>query len=276
MTREEEGNEETNAVRSTADAMKRFRQRSGAAFDEQRNRTSQLIVQFLGTQWHRFRSTSRWEKTFMLGGLALALTGVAIVAGALMRGSTDRPAALAQAATPAAFVVDEPTVAVDPTATPTANISVLAGLLAAPTAPPNRADCEEIRGTQYASSAERDWFLANCQEPIAGPSSPSGDSFGDSSNNLPKEPTPVAESPGSDASGLSASEVISLAVDWMSLQGGLSYNVIGDSCSAAHIGSHWTVSCQVQLAGCQSALCLSTVSACVTDADAAVLPGKLC
>ena len=33
---------------------------------------------------------------------------------------------------------------------------------AAPAGPPNRADCNQIRGTQYLSPEERTWFLANC------------------------------------------------------------------------------------------------------------------
>ena len=33
---------------------------------------------------------------------------------------------------------------------------------AAPTQPPDRRSCEEIRGTDYRSEAERDWFLRNC------------------------------------------------------------------------------------------------------------------
>ena len=31
-----------------------------------------------------------------------------------------------------------------------------------PTQPPDRTDCEEIRGTDYHSAAERDFFLRNC------------------------------------------------------------------------------------------------------------------
>jgi hypothetical protein len=37
-----------------------------------------------------------------------------------------------------------------------------------PTAPPNRESCAEIRGTNYLSDSERDWFNANCTGNAAG------------------------------------------------------------------------------------------------------------
>jgi transcriptional regulator with XRE-family HTH domain len=37
-----------------------------------------------------------------------------------------------------------------------------------PTAVPDRTDCEEIRGTDYRSEAERQFFLGNCLTPPAG------------------------------------------------------------------------------------------------------------
>lgn len=54
-----------------------------------------------------------------------------------------------------AFAVPEPSATVAPTATPEPT----------PTATPdpqNRQDCGEIRGTDYLSQEERQWFLANC------------------------------------------------------------------------------------------------------------------
>ena len=59
-----------------------------------------------------------------------------------------------------------PTVA--PTRAPQATIE--------PTAEPNRADCNQIRGTDYQSGTEREWYLANCSG--SGPSTASGGSTG--------------------------------------------------------------------------------------------------
>ena len=35
-------------------------------------------------------------------------------------------------------------------------------LAATPGSPTNRANCDQIRGTQYVSQEERTWYLANC------------------------------------------------------------------------------------------------------------------
>jgi serine/threonine-protein kinase len=57
-------------------------------------------------------------------------------------------------------------------ATPAATATVSLGI--APTAeptpvPPDRTNCDEIRGTPYRSLAEQDWFNANCLPPAAAP-----------------------------------------------------------------------------------------------------------
>jgi hypothetical protein len=41
-------------------------------------------------------------------------------------------------------------------------ISTPPAATAAPTSPPDRTNCDEIRNTEYRSDAERQWFLANC------------------------------------------------------------------------------------------------------------------
>ena len=40
---------------------------------------------------------------------------------------------------------------------------------AAPTRPPDRTDCQEIRSTDYRSETERQWFLRNCSGTRAEP-----------------------------------------------------------------------------------------------------------
>jgi len=49
-----------------------------------------------------------------------------------------------------------PTVVVQPTSTPEPTPT------ATPAPPDNREDCAEIRGTDYLSREERQWFLSNC------------------------------------------------------------------------------------------------------------------
>lgn len=52
-------------------------------------------------------------------------------------------------------------VVVEPTAEPEAT-AVPAPAEAPPPPPANRANCNEIRGTDYLSGEERSWFLTNC------------------------------------------------------------------------------------------------------------------
>ena len=59
--------------------------------------------------------------------------------------------------TPALSNIDE-----RPTASATVQATSTPEPEATPEEPPNRGDCEAIRGTDYESPEEREWFLANC------------------------------------------------------------------------------------------------------------------
>jgi hypothetical protein len=52
------------------------------------------------------------------------------------------------------------------------NLDIAATATPSPPPEPNRQDCNQIRGTDYLSGSERDWFLANCPS-ASGPSLPS-------------------------------------------------------------------------------------------------------
>lgn len=52
------------------------------------------------------------------------------------------------------------------TSTPRAAVTATAGTS---TALPDRRTCGEIRGTEYRSAAERQWFLDNCTGPALAP-----------------------------------------------------------------------------------------------------------
>jgi hypothetical protein len=49
------------------------------------------------------------------------------------------------------------------------NLDIAATATPSPAPEPNRQDCNQIRGTDYLSGSERDWFLANCPA-ASGPS----------------------------------------------------------------------------------------------------------
>jgi hypothetical protein len=88
------------------------------------------------------------------------------------------------------------------TSTPRATSIPLASATPAPTAVPDRADCSQIRDTDYQSESERQWFIANCvssgsagttaQRSAAGGSSGPGSSPGSFSPLSPLPPLPTA------------------------------------------------------------------------------------
>jgi hypothetical protein len=50
-----------------------------------------------------------------------------------------------------------------PSKLPAQNVSTPRSATATATRPADRTDCAAIRGTDYRSEAERQWFLANCR-----------------------------------------------------------------------------------------------------------------
>lgn len=80
------------------------------------------------------------------------------VAFAMEPGSTasdSTPTPIATTVVPEPAAEPEPTAEREPAAVPEPTP-------APPPAPANRADCNQIRGTNYLSPEERTWFLANC------------------------------------------------------------------------------------------------------------------
>ena len=76
--------------------------------------------------------------------------GILLHACIVLLAFSDEGSETAAEATPRIVV----TAAVQPSATPQ------------PTALPDRATCEEIRGTEYRSDGERDFFRTNCITPV--------------------------------------------------------------------------------------------------------------
>ena len=195
-------------------------------------------------------------KTVIISTLALAVFAGAVAATALTRSGGDAPAA----DPPLAEVQHEPA-----SATP---VSTLETATPAPTSPatstpdPDRADCSQIRGTAYASEAERLWFLTNCLEPIqpvAFQQPP------------PAPATPLAETTGA-AAGFSSAEAAGVAVDWWSGSAAArGYTASASSCGSEQDGSQWTVRCQAELVGCQRQdICQLTFTVCLIEAPRTV------
>jgi hypothetical protein len=99
-----------------------------------------------------------------------------------------------------------------------------------------RRNCDLIRGTEYRSDAEREWFEEHCLEPTP-------------------EPTEAAATatPGSG--------------------GG---EVDQGTCNAVSSGNHWVVTCSVRLVGCHTAACAESLSACVYADPVRVVPTTQC
>ena len=94
---------------------------------------------------------------------ALMIALIGLVAGAVACSDGNGP----RVADPTARVVAAATVIQEPDSN-----SILA--TPAPDSPeilPERSDCASIRGTEYRSNAEREWFRANCIDPTALPNS---------------------------------------------------------------------------------------------------------
>ncbi len=97
------------------------------------------------------------------GALAIAVAAIVVLVLTTGGGNDDTKEARAPVATAA------------PTAAPAQEPATQAP--AAPQAPvtqplPDRTDCNQIRGTEYLSAAEKAWFEANCLAPTAAPKTP--------------------------------------------------------------------------------------------------------
>lgn len=100
------------------------------------------------------RSSRRDEQAGPRGNSVALVAGMAFVFGVMLHGCVAL-SLLDEDEGGAAIADDAPVVApAVPTAEPSPTPSPL----------PDRTDCEEIRGTDYRSGSEREFFLANCIE----------------------------------------------------------------------------------------------------------------
>ena len=255
-------------------AMERFRRRSGDALSQQPKRRFPDIIALLQGQWHRFSDAARWEKAVMFAGVAIAVIGITIVAGALLRGGNGRPDVVTQVVAPTADTGRSPTAeptAAQPTAEQLPTITPASEPLLV-----NREDCDTILGTAYLSSIEREWFLANCQvAPSSVSSDPAGNDelfSGDATETTIPTSTPTIAPPYN----VSRVDAIDLAVDWLNTSSIDVPSPRSNECVAAHVNNLWLVTCRVSLDGCQDDVCFLWRSVCVTDADGVILPNDAC
>lgn len=260
---------------SDQEALDRLRRDSRSASSPETRR----VRTFLQDQAERIWATSVLEKAVLLGGLAVAIIGLVLVVGSLFGGSSsDGPEVLLAADSTtteqrAATIAPTQTPVATPQPAPTAG--VIASIL--PTAVANRESCQGIQGTAYLSEVERAWYLANCQtevspqnelvtpptsEPTAPPVAPP--------TSRPPELTPVEQD------SFSADDAIASGASWISLQAEAGHEVDRASCTASDLGSTWLVSCRTHVPGCESAVCETWLSVCVTEPDGIILSNQLC
>ena len=250
-------------------AMERFRRRSDEALSQQARRRFPDTIALLQDRWHRFSNAARWEKVILLAGVAIAVIGITIVAGALLRGGNSRPDVATQIVAPTAgtgrSATAEPTAERLPTTTPLSEPLLV-----------NRQDCGTILGTAYLSTIEREWFLAQCQ---VAPSSVSLEPAGSEelfSSGATETATSVSAPAIASPYNVTRIDAIALAVAWLSTSGIDPPAPQLSECTASHVSDLWLVICQVPSDGCGDAVCSSWRSVCVTDGAGVILLNDAC
>jgi len=229
------------------------------------------VVERARDGFERFFAFAGWEKGIYVGGLlVVAVVGlgamVILLKNATAGGGESAPSA------------SLPEVHGSPTATPvrpTPTTILIGGPqlgTSTPAMAPNRQDCEAIRGTDYLSEDEHVWFTNHCVTQTSpatpkkpgppGPVTPSG-------GGTPPTPTP-APAP----SGLSSSEAVWLAADWIPQH--MQYTITLGSCTPVRTGNHWVVTCFGSPPGCDSSACQVQVSVCAFADPPRVVSSSQC
>ena len=159
-----------------------------------------------------------------------------------------------------------------PTSTPpptTAPAVVTAG-------PPDRTDCDAIRGTDYRSEAEHQYYLAHCLTPQSAPASASTRPGSRPTLVGPPPPTPPGPEP-TVPPAFGASDAMAVASDWISNDAAVAYTTDPGLCNAVLIAGRWIVTCQATLTGCSiGPECQANVTVCVLVDPIAVRPADQC
>ena len=201
----------------------------------------------------RFMVLSWWEKGMVIGAGALVAVLTPMAAFALMGGDEGQPA-LFPTATPIAIIADS---GPPPTITPQATSTAKAVPPTPTPKPPNREDCDEIKGTAYQSDDEQDWFNSNCDD------EPEPDDTA-----TPVQP-PVEQQPTDTPQpepSISASQAETMAASW--IRSNLAFSELTVStagCNALPSGNGWLVGCTGTTPGCQAATCDTLIWVCISS-----------
>ncbi len=206
----------------------------------------------LGDVWGHFMVRSWWEKGMVIGTGVLLTILTPIAAFALM-GDDEGQAALIPTSTPVAIIANS---GPSPTITPQATSTPKAVPPSPTPKPPNREDCDKIRGTAYQSDDERDWFADNCDEPEP------------TDTPRPAQP-PVNQQPTNTPQpevSISASQARSMAATWIRSNPAFSELIVSAAaCNAQASGGGWRVTCTGTTPGCDGAACEIIIRVCISS-----------
>ncbi len=215
--------------------------------------------------WGGFMAGSGWEKGFFAAAVlliaGLAIGAIFMLASNAFGGGGGRKQVAAGSPRSTATLLP---------ARPTPTAIVIAVPTPPTAAPTDRTTCDAIRGTDYRSDSERQFFEQNCLTPVDQPPSPDG---GGPPAGPPSEPPPPQPTEGPLV--VDAGNAAEFATYWIEHNAPQAYIDVGQ-CNALQAGGHWVVTCNANLAGCQGSVCATTISVCVFADPLQVRPSDQC
>jgi hypothetical protein len=160
---------------------------------------------------------------------------------------------------------------------------------AATPAPPDRLDCDALRGIHDRTRGERQWFIDNCmflskknrttqggqqsvrRADVEAQLQAAGFSLA--------EPTPrrsVGNAAATPPPELTPQVAVAKAVQWIPDNTPVMLTVSTGDCTPVWLNGHWVVTCNVTLDGCSGSHCVASLSVCVFSTEPAVVPDRFC
>ncbi len=160
---------------------------------------------------------------------------------------------------------------------------------AATPAPPERHDCDELRGIHDRTRGERQWFIDNCLFLSKKNKNAQAEERVQSSEDWTEqlqaagfslaEPTPrraVTDARSTPPPAFSREVAIAKAVEWIPDNTPVMLTVGTGDCTPVWLNGHWVVTCNVTLEGCSGSYCVASLSVCVFSTEPAVVPDRFC
>lgn len=142
--------------------------------------------------------------------------------------------------------------------------------------PPDRTDCDVIRGTDYRSDAERQYYMSQCLTPQSAPTSASTRPGSRPTLVGPLPSTPPGPEP-TIPPAFGAGDAIVAASDWISSDAAVAYTTDPALCNGVLIAGRWIVTCQATLTGCSiGPECQANVTVCVLADPITIRPADQC